>query len=86
MILRAISLVSILCIATLLFAGVNAIDVTQKPDKSGKPDKPGSAPEDVQWMQFDGDLSGAECVEGCCPNAGPFPVYDNKFRESFKGT
>ena len=25
---------------------------------------------------FEGDLEGSDVVEGCCPNAGPFPAYE----------
>jgi hypothetical protein len=74
MIARAISLVSVLCISTLLFAGTTARDITQQSDRRGKPDRPGK-PGDAQWMEFYGDLEGSQRVEGCCPNAGPFPEY-----------
>lgn len=67
MIARAISLVSVLCISALLFAGANAKDRPQKPDNPGKTE--------VEWIAFTGDLSGIQSVEGCCPNAGPFPEY-----------
>ena len=29
-----------------------------------------------ECIVFTGDLSGEEVVEDCCPNAGPFPVYN----------
>jgi hypothetical protein len=38
-----------------------------------KPDKPVQTPS--EWIYFEGDLAGGEEVEGCCPNAGPFPEY-----------
>jgi hypothetical protein len=39
----------------------------------GKPDKPDQTK--AECIIFDGDLLGGEAVEGCCPNAGPFPEY-----------
>jgi len=64
MIRRTISLIGILCISTLLFTEANA---------KGKPDKPN--PSSSEQIIFSGDLVGDEIVEGCCPNAGPFPAY-----------
>jgi hypothetical protein len=61
---RAIRLVVILCIAGLIVSGANA---------KGKPDKPGGSK--VEQIEFTGDLAGWQTVEGCCPNAGPFPEY-----------
>ena len=61
---RAIGLVIIICIASLVASGVNA---------KGKPDGPGgSRPEEIEFI---GDLSGWQLVEYCCPNAGPMPEY-----------
>ena len=41
-------------------------------------------------ITFTGDLVGSQEVEGCCPNAGPNPVYtmtlSDKFPEGFLGT
>lgn len=61
---RAISLIGIFCISTLLFMDANA---------KGKPDKPDKS--QAETIIFYGDLGGAEDVVGCCPNAGPFPEY-----------
>jgi len=61
---RLITFVGILCMAILIFSGANAGD---------KPDKPGKS--HTEWIEFWGDLSGGQPVDGCCPNAGPFPEY-----------
>ena len=45
-----------------------------KPDKPGKPPKPDQTT--AECIIFTGDLEGAAVVEGCCPNAGPFPEYE----------
>ncbi len=67
---KRIAFASILCIASLMVSGANA----GKPDKPpGKPDKPGNT--QTEWIDFTGDFVGGEEVEGCCPNAGPFPEY-----------
>jgi hypothetical protein len=29
----------------------------------------------TEWIEFTGDLVGAQPVDGCCPNAGPWPPY-----------
>jgi hypothetical protein len=63
---KLIAFASILCIASLMVSGANA----GKPDK---PDKPGKTK--TEWIGFTGDFVGGEEVEGCCPNAGPFPKY-----------
>jgi len=53
----------------LIFLGVNFLEA-DKPDKRDKPDK-----SNTEWIQFTGDLVGGQPVDGCCPNAGPFPPY-----------
>jgi len=45
-----------------------------KGDNPNKPPKP-PKPVDGEVITFTGDLIGGEVVEGCCPNAGPFPTY-----------
>jgi len=60
---KLIAFASILCIASLMASGANA----------GKPDKPGNTRSEL--IVFTGDLAGGQEVEGCCPNAGPFPEY-----------
>jgi hypothetical protein len=54
-----------ICIAILIVSGPGA--------QGKKTDKPGETR--IEWIVFDGDLSGEQEVEGCCPNAGPFPEY-----------
>ena len=64
---KFIAFVGIFCIAILIVLGADAKGKPDKPDKPGKPEK--------EWIQFTGDLVGGQMVEGCCPNAGPFPEY-----------
>jgi hypothetical protein len=61
---RLVKLAGVVCIVGLIVSGAHA---------RGRPDKPGgSKPE---WIEFTGKLDGRQIVEGCCPNAGPFPEY-----------
>jgi hypothetical protein len=57
-----------------------------KPDRPDKPPKPVSG----ELITLTGDLAGEEIVEGCCPNAGPFPEYtvtfDSRFPDGIAGT
>jgi hypothetical protein len=61
---RPAAYVAVFCVACLIVSGGYA---------KGKPDKPGKT--QTEWIAFTGDLIGAQPVEGCCPNAGPFPDY-----------
>jgi hypothetical protein len=61
---KLIAFAGILCIASLIVSAANA---------RGKPDKPPKT--ETELIIFTGNLSGNEPVEGCCPNAGPFPEY-----------
>lgn len=61
---RLIAFVGIFCIAILMGSSQDA---------QGKPDKPDKSK--TEWIVFDGDLVGDQVVEGCCPNAGPWPEY-----------
>ena len=63
---KLIAFASVLCITSLMVSGANA----DKPDNPGKPGKT-----KTELIVFTGDLSGWQEVEGCCPNAGPFPQY-----------
>ncbi len=63
---RLIALVGIFCIAILIFSGHDA--------QGKKPDKPPGKSK-TEWIEFWGDLEGGQPVEGCCPNAGPWPEY-----------
>jgi hypothetical protein len=73
---KLITLASILCIASLMASGANA----DKPDNPGKPDKP-DKPDNTktELIAFTGDLQGWAHVAGCCPNAGPNPLYTLTF-------
>ena len=63
---KLIAFASVLCIASLMASGANA----DKPEDKGKPDKT-----NTELIVFTGGLQGWAHVEGCCPNAGPFPWY-----------
>ena len=73
---KLLAFASILCIASLMASGANA----------GKPDKPPGKPGETQTEliefkafpsppEFLTNFIGSQPVEGCCPNAGPFPQY-----------
>jgi hypothetical protein len=71
--LKLFGLVACLAFA-LVFIGVDFIEGQVKTlGKPDKPDKPGKT--ETEWIAFDGDLEGGQPVDGCCPNAGPFPEY-----------
>ena len=63
---RVVVIAGLLCIASLPVSDVYA---------QGKPGKP-EKPTDREFIAFSGDFLGGEVVEGCCPNAGPFPPYE----------
>lgn len=65
-------LIVIATFVTLMFvvAGLEA-------KKPVKPDEPVQTKPEL--IVFTGDLVGSEEVEGCCPNAGPFPQYTMTF-------
>ena len=51
-----------------------AVLIVSGVDAKGKPDRPGGP--GAEEIEFSGvDLQGWQIVEGCCPNAGPFPDY-----------
>jgi len=64
--------------------GVDTPDVQfAKNGDKGKPDK-GPKPASGELITFTGDLSSVQQeVEGCCPNAGPFPAYTMTLSEAF---
>jgi hypothetical protein len=64
---KLIAFMTILCIAVLIASGASA------KVKPGKPDKPDNV--ETELIIFMDDLQGWQIVEGCCPNAGPFPQY-----------
>jgi hypothetical protein len=74
--LKLFGLVAILTVA-LVFISVDFMegqvqtqDKPPNPPGQDKPDKP-----QTEWIEFTGDLVGAQAVDGCCPNAGPYPEY-----------
>ena len=68
--LKLFGLVAILIVA-LVFIGVDFIE--SQITTQGKPDKPSKSK--TELIQFTGDLAGYQAVDGCCPNAGPWPEY-----------
>ena len=72
---KLIAFASILCIASLMASGANADkpNESDNPGKGNKGDKPGDT--QTELIVFTGALAGVQEVEGCCPNAGPFPEY-----------
>ena len=72
---RLAAFVGVFCIAMLIVSGAYA----GKPPKDPKPPRPGNITKDC--IVFTGDLESVPdgtVVEGCCPNAGPFPAYTMK--------
>ncbi len=65
---KLIVFAGILCIASLMVSGANADKPTTNPGKGDKSPKT-----NTELIVFTGDLEGWAHVEGCCPNAGPFP-------------
>ena len=63
-----VAIVGILFIAMLVVSGANA-------DKPEGQVKAGKAPSTSECIVFTEDLKGAQVVEGCCGNRGPFPEY-----------
>jgi hypothetical protein len=78
-------LLSLFALALLLVACETQPVGVDTPDaqfaKGEKPDKP-PKPVSGELITFTGDLAGDEVVEGCCPNAGPFPEYTMTFGET----
>jgi hypothetical protein len=58
---------------------VAVTDAKSKPEKTPKPEKPDQPNLTTECIVFTGDLVGSQAVEGCCPNAGPFPAYTMSF-------
>jgi hypothetical protein len=73
---KLIAFASILCIAGLMASGANA----DKPDDPGdKGDKGDKGKTKTELIVFTGALEGWAHVAGCCPNAGPNPLYTLTF-------
>jgi hypothetical protein len=49
------------------------VDVDTPDAQFAKVKKP--RPPSGEFITFTGDLAGGQIVDGCCPNAGPFPAY-----------
>ena len=63
----------VFCIALLIVSGAYADKPTKEP-KEPKSPRPGNIA--IECIGFTGsNLQGRQVVEGCCPNAGPFPEY-----------
>ena len=62
--------VSLMFVVTGLEAGKPDTDNPNKPPKTDNPKKT-----KAECILFTGDLLGMAEVEGCCPNAGPYPTY-----------
>jgi hypothetical protein len=67
-------IVAVFCAALLAVA---LADAKPKKPKPPKPEPP--AETSAECIVFTGDLVGGQSVEGCCPNAGPFPAYTMSF-------
>jgi len=61
-----------LFVFTLLICGM-LVATGIEAKKPPKPDEPDETT--AEWVVFTEDLMGEALVEGCCPNAGPFPEY-----------
>jgi hypothetical protein len=66
-IFKRLALVATLISLVFVVTNVSA----KKPVKEDKPDKT-----TAECIAFTGDLLGSDAVEGCCPNAGPWPAYE----------
>ncbi len=74
---KLIVFLGVFCIAALMASS----QVAQ--GKPEKPDKPGNS--FTEWIEFTGDLMGGQPVDGCCPNAGPWPAYTMTLGFDFDG-
>lgn len=73
---KHITKLGILGLAAIFLLSMASYSTDQEVTTQGKPvkpDKPGKSK--TEWIQFTGDLVGGQPVDGCCPNAGPFPEY-----------
>jgi len=67
---RLVAFVGGFCIAMLVVTAVNA----------KKPANPSES--EAECITFTGNLVGDQQVEGCCPNAGPWPAYEMELKFS----
>lgn len=68
--LGILGLAAIFLLSMASYSTDKEVTTRGKPDKPDKPGKP-----KTEWIEFSGDLVGGQPVDGCCPNAGPFPEY-----------
>ena len=66
---RLVAFAGIFCIAILIVSAANA----DKPPKPPKPDK--TKAECIVFTEDLQSVDGGTRIEGCCPNAGPWPAY-----------
>ncbi len=71
--LGILGLAAIFLLSMASYSTDQEVTTQGKQDKPGKPNKPGKPK--TEWIEFYGDLVGGQPVDGCCPNAGPFPEY-----------
>ena len=69
---KLIAKLGILGLAAIFLLSMASYSTDQQKDKGGK-GKGGKSK--TEWIEFWGDLVGGQPVDGCCPNAGPFPEY-----------
>ena len=69
---KLIAKLGILGLAAIFLLSMASYSTTQQKDKGGK--GKGGKPK-TELIEFSGDLVGRQPVDGCCPNAGPFPEY-----------
>jgi len=81
-----IAKIGILGLAVIFLLSMASYSTDQEVTTQGKPDKP-VKPDNpkAEQITFQGDLEGDEAVFGCCPNAGPFPVYTMTLGFEFAG-
>ena len=70
---KLITKLGILGLAAIFLLSMASYSTDQEVTTQGKPDKPGESK--TELITFEGDLAGYQAVDGCCPNAGPFPEY-----------
>ncbi len=71
--LGILGLAAIFLLSMASYSTDKEVTTRGKPDKPDKPGKPGKPK--TELIEFYGDLVGGQPVDGCCPNAGPFPDY-----------
>ena len=73
---KLIAKLGILGLAAIFLLSMASYSTDQEVTTRGKPDKPCKPGKPkTELIEFSGDLQGGQPVDGCCPNAGPFPAY-----------